>query len=148
MAKRRGIETFLVKGEEQFFDEESFGTVFLIVTLCFVDSPTAVLREAYRILKPEGIVILGVVLRGSPWGKFYLIRKQEGHRFYKHAVFYSYKEVERLLTDSGFIVEKIVSTLFQKPGAVKEMETPIDGFSSEAGFTIVVAKKIPNPKEG
>jgi len=39
MARRRGITTFLGSGGEGPFAEESFGTVFLIVTLCFLGSP-------------------------------------------------------------------------------------------------------------
>ena len=35
IAKSRGINAFLGQGEDEIFDEESFGTVFLIVTLCF-----------------------------------------------------------------------------------------------------------------
>ena len=141
MAQSRGITVFRVRGEEQFFNKETFGTVFLIVTLCFVDSPIAVLREARRILKPEGKIVLGLVLRESPWGKFYQSKKMEGHRFYKYATFYGYQEVQRLLTDSGFTVEKVISTLFQKPNEVKEMEAPRDGFFANAGFTIIMAKK-------
>ena len=147
MAKRRGITVSRARGEEQFFNKEGFGTVFLIVTLCFADSPIAVLREAHRILKLGGKIVLGLVLRESPWGKSYQIKKLEGHRFYKHATFYSYQEVERLLMDSGFNIEKVVSTLFQKPGEVKEMESPQKGFAIDAGFTVVVAGKIPFPKE-
>jgi len=147
MAKNRGLTVFRAGGEEQFFNKENFGTVFLIVTLCFVDSPIAVLREAHRILKPEGNIVLGLVLRESSWGKSYQIKKLEGHRFYKHATFYSYQEVKRLLMDSGFNIEKVVSTLFQKPGEVKEMEPPKKGFSIDAGFTVIVAGKILYPKE-
>ena len=147
MAKGRGLTVFRARGEERFFNKENFGTVFLIVTLCFVDSPIAVLREAHRILKPEGKIVLGLVLRESPWGKFYQIKKLEGHRFYKHATFYSYQEVERLLIDSDFNIEKVVCTLFQKPGEVKKMEPPQKGFSIDAGFTVIVAGKIPYPEE-
>ena len=147
MAKSRGLTVFRASGEEQFFNKETFGTAFLIVTLCFVDSPIAVLREAHRILKPEGKIVLGLVLRESPWGKFYQIKKLEGHRFYKHATFYSYQEVERLLIDSDFNIEKVVCTLFQKPGEVKKMEPPQKGFSIDAGFTVIVAGKIPYPEE-
>lgn len=147
MAKRRGITVSRARGEEQFFNKEGFGTVFLVVTLCFADSPIAVLREAHRILKLGGKIVLGLVLRESPWGKSYQIKKLEGHRFYKLATFYSYQEVERLLMDSGFNIEKVVSTLFQKPGEVKEMEPPQKGFSIDAGFTVIVAGKIPYPKE-
>jgi len=143
MARSRGITGFLARGEEQFFDEETFGTVFVIVTLCFVESPLAVLQEVHRILKRGGKIALGLVLRESPWGQFYLGRKQEGHRFYKHATFYSFEEVAGFLEHTGFAIEKVVSTLFQKPGKVEEMEAPREGLFHDAGFTIVVAGKIP-----
>jgi len=141
IARKRGITGFLAKGEEQFFNKEIFGTVFLIVTLCFVDSPLAVLQESHRILKTRGKIVLGLVLRDSPWGQFYLTKKKGGHRFYKHATFYSYQEVTELLEQTGFAVEKVVSTLFQTPNEVKIMELPREGFSSDAGFTIVAARK-------
>jgi SAM-dependent methyltransferase len=143
MARKRGITGLLAKGEERSFDEETFGTVFLIVTLCFVDSPLAVIRESYRVLKTEGKVVLGLVLRDSPWGQFYLGKKEEGHRFYKHATFYSYQEVTELLGHTGFAVERVISTLFQKPNEVKVMEPPREGSFPHAGFTIVVGRKIP-----
>jgi SAM-dependent methyltransferase len=141
IAKNRGINGFLAKGEDEFFGVETFGTVFLIVTLCFVDSPLAVLKQAHRILKAEGKIALGLVLRESPWGQFYFAKKKEGHRFYKHATFYSYQEVSDLLNNSKFTIDKVVSTLFQKPEAVTEMESPQEGFHPGAGFTIVVANK-------
>jgi len=143
MASKRGITGLLAKGEERSFNEETFGTVFLIVTLCFVDSPLAVIRESYRVLKTEGKVVLGLVLRDSPWGQFYLGKKEEGHRFYKHATFYSYQEVIEFLKHTGFAVEEVISTLFQKPNEVAVTEPPREGFSPDAGFTIVVAKKVP-----
>jgi len=143
MAKRRGITGFLARGEEKFFDAETFGTVFLIVTLCFVNSPLAVMREAHRILKTEGKIVLGLVLRESPWGQFYLVKKEEGHRFYKQATFYSYQEVSELLKRCGFATGKVLSTLFQRPNEVIEMESPREDFYPDAGFTIVVAGKIP-----
>jgi SAM-dependent methyltransferase len=141
MARKRGINAFLGQGEEELFDEESFGTVFLIVTLCFLDSPLEVLKEANRILMPGGKIVLGLVLKESPWGQFYQRKKAEGHRFYKFATFYSCDEVVRLLVQAGFFIEKVVSTLFQKPGEVRRVEELKEGYSPDAGFTIIVAGK-------
>jgi SAM-dependent methyltransferase len=141
MARRRGINAFLGRGEQGLFDEESFGTVFLIATLCFLDSPLDVLREANRILMPDGKTVLGLVLRESHWGKLYQQKKGEGHRFYRHATFYKFDEVIRLLVQAGFITEKIVSTLFQKPGKVQHAEEPREGYYPDAGFAIIVAGK-------
>jgi SAM-dependent methyltransferase len=139
IAKKRGINVFPGKGEELPFPDSSFGTAFLIVTLCFLNTPLVALREAHRILKADGKLVLGVVLRESPWGRFYMAKKEAGHRFYSHATIYSYQEIESLLSDSGFRTEKVISTLFQQPGDVKETENPKDGYSSVAGFTVIVA---------
>ena len=141
MARKRGITTFLGRGEQELFDKGSFGTVFLIVTLCFVDSPLDVLKEAYRIMAPGGKIVLGLVLKESPWGKFYQQKKKQGHRFYKYATFYRYDEVAKLLEQSGFSIEQVISTLFQRPDKVKRMELPQRGYSSSAGFTVIVAGK-------
>jgi len=141
MARRRRINVFLGRGEQELFDEESFSTVFLIVTLCFLDSPLDVLREASRILVPDGKLVLGLVLRESPWGKLYQQKKNEGHRFYRYAKFYKYDEVVKLLARAGFVTEKIVSTLFQEPGKVQRVEESREGYFPDAGFTIIVAGK-------
>ncbi len=141
MAKQRGITAFLGRGEQELFGEESFGTVFLIVTLCFLDRPLDVLKEAYRILVPSGKIVLGLVLKESPWGKFYQQKKKQGHRFYKYATFYRYDEIAKLLEQASFSIEQVVSTLFQEPGKVDHMETPRKGYSPSAGFTVIVAGK-------
>lgn len=141
MARSRGIDGYLARGEDNLFKEDAFGTVFLIVTLCFVDSPIAVLKQAHRILRPRGKIVLGLVLRESPWGQFYLAKKEEEHRFYRYATFYSYQQVKELLEHTGFAIEKVISTLFQRPGEVNEMEPVRQGFYADAGFTVVLAGK-------
>ena len=141
MARGRGVKVFLGRGEQEPFDNGAFGTVFLIVTLCFAEAPLEVFREAYRILQPEGKVVLGLILRESPWGRLFENKKKQGHRFYKHATFCRRDEVVALLGQTGFAVEKVVSTLFQKPGNVEHIELPREGFSPNAGFTVIMAGK-------
>ncbi len=141
IARERGIDVLVAEGDNTRFDNSSFKTVFLIVTLCFLDSPLPVLKEANRILKQDEKLVLGLVLKESPWGEFYLHKKAEGHRFYKYATFYSFKEVIELLRTAGFTHSDTISTLFQKPGDVKMAEESRDGYYPEAGFTIMTAYK-------
>ena len=141
IARNRGSSVFLGRGEEVPFKDDVFGAVFFIVTLCFVDSPERVLSEAARVLKDEGKMVLGLVLKESPWGKFYQIKKETGHRFYRHATFHSYAEIEILLKRTGFTIEKVVSTLFQNPGEVNHIELPQQGLYDDAGFTVILAGK-------
>jgi SAM-dependent methyltransferase len=141
MAQKRDIAVLLGTAEQLPFAERVLGTLFLIVTFCFVASRLDVLQEAHRVLLPEGKVVLGLVLRDSPFGRLYQEKKRRGHRYYKHATFCSYAEVTRLLEEAGFTVERVISTLFQRLGRVEHLESPRQGFSPDAGFTIIVAGK-------
>ncbi|MFO8011569.1 MAG: methyltransferase domain-containing protein [Dehalococcoidia bacterium] len=141
LANQRDLDLVMARGEAVPFREKSIGTLFLIVTICFLKSPADVLKEARRIIKPGGKVVLGLVLLDSPWGQFYVSKKKAGHRFYRYAEFYDWESVTRLLEYAGFKKEKVVSTLFQKPNEVRGMERPQEGFFSEAGFTVLIAGK-------
>jgi SAM-dependent methyltransferase len=141
IAKRRGINAFLGRGDQILYDQGTLGTVFLIVTLCFLDTPLDVLKEANRILVPDGKIVLGLVLKESPWGRLYQQKRDEGHRFYKLATFYSNDEVVKLLLQAGFVPERTISTLFQKPGEVQNTEVSREGYFADAGFTIITAGK-------
>ncbi|MBN2320501.1 MAG: class I SAM-dependent methyltransferase [Acidobacteria bacterium] len=141
LARDRGIRTLLGRGEQTQFKEESWGAVFLIVTLCFLDSPMEALREANRILIPGGKLVLGLVLRDSLWGRYYRAKKLQGHRFYRYARFYSYEEIQQLLSEAGYTIERTLSTLFQKPGVVQTLEDPREGYFPDAGFTVIAAGK-------
>ena len=70
-AKNRRIEVVKGVGEKLPFKDKTFGGVFLIVTLCFVNSPLKVLKEAKRVLTNNGSIILGLILKESPWAHFY-----------------------------------------------------------------------------
>jgi ubiquinone/menaquinone biosynthesis C-methylase UbiE len=141
IAQRRGIAVVQGTAEKMPLAERVLGALFLIFTFCFLASPPDVLKEAYRVLKPGGKLVLGLVLRDSPWGKLYQEKKRQGHRYYKHASFCGYAELIRLLEEAGFTVERVIATLFQGPGRVEHLESPREGFSPGAGFTIVVAGK-------
>jgi ubiquinone/menaquinone biosynthesis C-methylase UbiE len=147
LARTRGVNAFVGRGEQMLFDEESFGTVFLITTLCFLNSPRGVIKEANRILMPGGKMVLGLVLKESPWGQLYERKKASGHRFYRYATFYSFDEVARLLAQTGFVMERVVSTLFEKPERAHHVEKPQEGYSPDAGFTVILAGRQPMPKK-
>ena len=140
-ARHRGVSVFLGRSEEMPFKNGVFGTIFFVVTPCFVDSQRRTLGEAARLLRSGGKVVLGMVSRDSPWGQLYRGEKQRGHRFYRHATFYDYDEVDMFLRQIGFSIEKVISTLFQSLGGVNHIELPRQGFSAAAGFTVILAGK-------
>lgn len=145
IARSRGVESVQGVGEALPFRSESFDLVLIVVTLCFVEDPAGVLAEAARVLVPGGRLVLGTILKESPWAKFYLEKARAGHPIYRLAKFYGYGEVLRLLETAGFRVGAVASTLLEQPqdtGPIRSGEVRA-GFWPTAGFTCFQAVRIP-----
>lgn len=141
-AKKRGIKVIRGTAENLPFANKSFGAVFIIVTLCFVNNPLQTLTEAKRALKDKGSVILGLILQESPWSSFYKKKGEEGNVFYKIAKFYTMNEVKSLLRNAGFQITEIRSTVFQLPTEEHlDFEPSKKGYYREAGFIAIKARK-------
>src|SRR4030042_934182 len=97
MAKARGVKVTEATGEELPFPDEMFGGILMAFTLCFLDKPQKALEEAWRVIEPEGGLVLGLILRDSPWAEFYADKGREGHPIYSKARFLSKEEIENLL---------------------------------------------------
>jgi ubiquinone/menaquinone biosynthesis C-methylase UbiE len=146
IAKRRGVRTVIGSGESVPFPDAGFGCVLMAFALCFVQDPPAVLREVRRVLRPDGGLALGLLLRGTPWADWYARRGAEGHAIYRAARFHSQDEVLSLLGANGFRVVRWRSTLFQKPGLeTYSEETAKEGFAPDAGFAAVAAARAKSP---
>jgi ubiquinone/menaquinone biosynthesis C-methylase UbiE len=141
IAERRGINVKEASGENLPFNDESFGGVFVLFTLCFVENPERVLSEAKRVLKKDGGLIVGIINRESPWGELYMKKKAEGHPIYKHARFYSTDEVVKMVEKTGMAVEAYSSTLCQMPSETPHKEAVHKGLAEGAGFVCIMARR-------
>lgn len=141
-AKQRGIIVIRGDGERLPLVTSAFGAVFIIVTLCFVDHPLNVLRETARVLKDDGVVILGLILKESPWASFYKKKGEAGNVFYKIAKFYSFEELSAMVNQVGLEIQEISSTMFQAPSEMPlHVESPKSGYFQEAGFVAMKLRK-------
>jgi len=142
MAKSRGVKVVEAIGEELPFPDEMFGGLLIAFTLCFLNKPQKALQEAWRVLQREGGVVLGFILRDSPWAESYTTKGKQGHPIYSKARFLSRNEVEDLLQQSGFKLLDYRSTLFQPPGQnTYQHESPVSGYKPSAGFVSIQATK-------
>ena len=121
--------------------DETFASVMLIVTLCFVQNPIDVLREGKGVLKRNGSIVIGLVPKDSPWGAFYEEKKRQGHPFYSSARLYSFEDIEGILQNGGLKIIRIRSTLFQRPEGPRRIENPVEEYIKEAGFLCIEVKK-------
>jgi ubiquinone/menaquinone biosynthesis C-methylase UbiE len=134
-AKQKGIVVIKGDGEMLPFVDSFFGAVSIIVTLCFVEEPLKVLKEASRVVKKDGAVILGLIFEESPWASFYKEKGDAGNVFYRIAKFYSLEELKTIVGKAGLKIAEVNSTMFQAPTEIPlGFELAKSGYFEGAGF--------------
>ena len=139
IAQKRGIEVINATAEELPFENSQFELVLMVTTICFVDNLDLAFREIYRILKPDGYLMIGFVDRDSSLGKLYQQHK-ENNLFYKIATFYSTKEVVYSLSKVGFKEFDFRQTIFHGLNEIKDVEPAKEDYG-EGSFVVIRARK-------
>lgn len=149
VARRRGVEAVQALGEALPLRASSIGAAVLVVTLCFLDDPLPVLREAARAARPGGGLVACIVPRLSPWGIFYQERGSGGHPLYRVARFYTVEELLGLLPHAGLEAERILVSISYgplEPPVPEEPREPLSPLDAERyGFACIAARK-PGPR--
>jgi ubiquinone/menaquinone biosynthesis C-methylase UbiE len=124
IAITRGLHPVDGIAENLPFENETFDFALMITVICFVDDPLKALQEAYRVIRKNGSVIIGIVDKNSLLGQTYESMKHTS-RFYSQATFYSINEITELAKKVGF-------TLFSSMGvnATKNSFVFIECFKS------------------
>lgn len=139
IAQRRGIEVVGGVAETIPFTNSTFDFALMVTTICFVDDLESSFKEAHRILKPNGCLIIGFIDRNSPVGRLYEQHK-ENNVFYRAATFYSVAEVISLLDETGFRDFRFSQTIFKNLPDIDRIEPVKPGYG-EGSFVVVQATK-------
>ena len=137
-AIERGIEVLDARAEQLPYGDMQFDFV-LFVTICHLQSLKYAFREAHRVLKPNGLIIVGFLPKDRPVAHQYQERRRFS-TFYKEAVFYSPEEIGKLLTESGFRSLEFNQVLFGEMDTITEPQQPRPGYG-EGSFVVVSGEK-------
>ncbi len=139
IARKRGIEVICGVAEHLPLNTAQFDFVLMVTTICFLDDVEVAFKEAHRILKSDGALIIGFIDRKSPIGQSYQKFKEESV-FYKSATFYSFDEVVFKLKQAGFKKFYFNQTLFTAVESMKQLAAVKNGYG-EGSFVVVKALK-------
>lgn len=134
-ARALGLEVVQGVAEALPFEDNRFDHVLVVTTLCFVDSPQAMLAEARRVLRPGGDLVLGFIDRDSKLGHQYESHREES-MFYRDATFYSAGQVEQLLVEAGFSIRSWAQTLTHALADEDRIEATLQGHG-QGGFVVI-----------
>ncbi len=139
LARTRGIDVIGAVAEALPFGNSSFDLALMVTTICFVDDLRTAFKEVYRILKPDGCLVIGFIDRDSPVGRLYERHKEESV-FYRVARFYTTEAVISILEKTGFKDFSFCQTIFHDLAEINEVESVKAGYG-EGSFVVVKAKK-------
>jgi len=153
-ARSRGIEVRTGTAENVPFSDACFDTVLLSTVLCYVKDPEKAIKEAFRILKPGGSIVVSFLTREGSYAMMYELAYLRGRhdeaispehpypvKFISGAHWLSTEEVAALLHDSGFTELKYAQTLTKHPKYTNEKtEIPAEGYK-KGDFIVVQGRK-------
>ena len=140
LARRRGIEVVLGRAERIPFSSNSIATVLIVVSICFMDDPIEALKEVYRIMKDNGVLVTCIIPGESRWGIYYKRLGAQGHPFYSTARFFTLDQLVDAASNTGFRVESIKAILTYAPWDEPRLEDPVE-YTGLEGFACVRFRK-------
>lgn len=138
-AVERGIEVVDAVAEQLPYGDLRFDFVLMSFCISYFNDLHVAFKEANRVLKQNGALVVGFIDRNSLIGKYYEKHKPES-TFYKLANFYTVDKVIFELNRAGFKHFQFCQTLFGELDDIKTFEPAKTGYG-EGSFIVIQARK-------
>jgi len=129
------------------FPDDAFDVVTAVTVLCLVSDRATAAREAARVLRPGGRLIVGDLGRWNTWAARRRIKGWFGSRLWRSAHFSTAAEFSRLIERAGLTVEAVRGSVYYPPvGILARALAPLDHWLGSvttigAAFIAVAATK-------
>lgn len=138
-AVSRNINVIDAVAENLPYPDKNIDFALMVTVICFVDNVIQAFKEAYRVLKDDGCLIVAFIDKDSPLGQGYEKNKKESV-FYRDATFFDTTQVINLLKQSDFKIEKIYQTIYGDVSKITSPQKPLEGYG-QGSFVVIKAIK-------
>jgi SAM-dependent methyltransferase len=139
LAKKKEIFALNAVAEDIPYKPSQFDFVLMNFCISYFEDLSEAFKEALRVLKKGGCLIVGFIDKDSKIGKYYQQKRSESI-FYKHARFYPVNKIATELKIAGFKDLQFCQTLFHDLDKVKITEKPLPGYG-KGSFVFIKAIK-------
>lgn len=138
-ATHKGIE--VKEGDAEHLPYQDLNLDFALMVFCnrFFNDLHIAFQETYRVLKKDGVLVIGFIDRNSAIGKDYE-QCSTRNLFYRQTNFFSVEKVIFELNLAGYGYFSFLQTLFEPLDLIKNFEPAKNGFG-EGSFIVIQAKK-------
>lgn len=137
------IKFYKMDAHQMEFEDNTFDGVLSVTAFEFLKEPEKAIEEIFRVLKPNGQLLIGTINKNSKWGEMYLSKEFQENTVFKYA---DLKTIEDMKSYKKEYLVDIKECLFVPPNAeeedicmVKEMELAQKG--KRGGFICALWRK-------
>lgn len=97
-AKKKSIQnTSFIEGNilDSHFADNQFDLIISLAMFEFIDDKDKLMDELYRILKPQGLLVIGTIQKGSSYYNLYMSDFFQQNTVFKYATFISKEELSK-----------------------------------------------------
>ena len=138
LARGRGVRIACGLAEALPVQSGVLDYLLLVTVLCFLAEPLQALREARRVVRRGGTLLVAFIDRLSPLGQEYE-DKQAASLFYQDAKFYGVEEALDLCREAGFTDFAIRQTLVGPLNEIGPNE-PVQADWGQGGLVVLAAR--------
>lgn len=111
------IKFYKMDAHQMEFEDNTFDGVLSVTAFEFLKEPEKAIEEIFRVLKPNGQLLIGTINKNSKWGEMYLSKDFQENTVFKYA---NFKTIEDMKSYKKEYLVDIKECLFVPPNAEKE----------------------------